>query len=253
MLKKRVIPSLLYKRGRLVKGVNFSNFRETGLPHTAVRIYSSQDADELLLMNIDFDITEVNEFDRLVGLVAEESMMPLTIGGGICDLKRISHLIRIGADKVVLNSSVYDNYRIIREAAAEFGSQAISVGVDFKRCLGKVSLFSGNGSIAQNVSLSDHIEKIQDAGAGEMILTSIDRDGTMSGYDLEILSSLESRLAVPLVISGGAGNFQHLSEALKFDFVSGVACGSLFHFADNNPIRARSHLKNQGIAMRVLK
>lgn len=253
MLKKRVIPTLLYMDGRLVKGVNFTNFRETGLPQSAIRIYSSQDADEVLLININANEFSISEFDRLVELAAEECIMPLTIGGGIGTTQRISSLLRKGADKVLLNSSVYNNYGLIQESAEEFGSQAITVGIDFRFLNNEIQILSHRATKVEPISFLRHAIQIQKYGAGELLLTSVSNDGTMRGYDLGVLDQLRNELSIPIVISGGAGNFNHLAEALNHKMVSGVACASLFHFGDNNPIRARSYLKNQGILMRNLK
>ena len=253
MLKKRVIPTLLYMDGRLVKGINFANYRETGLPQSAIRIYSSQDADEVMMINIDESDLGFGEFDRLVELAAEECAMPLTVGGRIRSTQRISSLLRKGADKVLLNSSIYNNYELIQKSVWEFGSQAITVGIDFKFLNSEIQIYSDKGRKVEPISFFHHIIQIQKYGAGELVLTSISKDGTMGGYDLEVLTMLKNELSIPIVIAGGAGNFQHLADALNHEMVSGAACASLFHFGDNNPIRARSYLKNQGILMRNLK
>jgi cyclase len=253
MLKKRVIPTLLYKNSRLVKGVRFADFRETGLPQSAIRVYSSQDADELLLIDIDANESSVAEFERLVELAAEECAMPLTIGGGIKTTQHISRLLRKGADKVLLNSSVYGDYKLIQKSVEEFGSQAITVGIDFRFLDSKIQILSHRASKVEEVSFLEHATQIQKHGAGELLLTSIDNDGTMTGYDLRVLDMLKNEISIPIVIAGGAGNFKHLADALNHENVSGAACASLFHFGDNNPIRARSYLKNQGILMRNLK
>jgi cyclase len=253
LLKKRVIPTLLYKEGRLVKGVNFKDYRETGLAHTALRVYSSQDADEILLIDISPEGSPPHEFENLIEIVADECIMPLTVGGGITDVNRISQLLRKGADKVLLNSSVFNNYELVRESVEKFGSQAIMVGVDFSLKGESYQIMSHRGTRAESISLTDHVIQIQENGAGEILLTSIDRDGTMQGYDLLVLEQLKNLIATPVVVSGGAGNFQDLSNALNHEMVSAAACASLFHFGDNNPIRARSFLKNQGVPMRSLK
>lgn len=253
MLKKRVIPTLLYKEGRLVKGVNFKNYRETGLAQSALRVYSSQDADEILLIDISPIGSPPHEFENLIELVADECIMPLTVGGGITDINRISQLLRKGADKVLLNSSVFNNYEFVRKSVEKFGSQAIMVGIDFSYRENMYQLMSRHATCAEPISLVDHAIQIQESGAGEFLLTSIDRDGTMLGYDLLVLEQLKDFITTPIVVSGGAGNFHDLSNALNHEMVSAAACASLFHFGDNNPIRARSYLKNQGVPVRSLK
>ena len=253
MLKKRVIPVLLFNNGRLVKGVQFDKYRETGLAHTAMRVYSSQYADEVYLLNISPTDLGNKKFTELLNIIANESNTPLCIGGQITSLKRVGELIKNGGDKVLVNSYIYDNPKIIQEITKEFGSQVLSVGIDFRKIEDSIHLFSHNGKRLQKVSLSEHIKKIQDLGAGEIFLNSIDKDGTKSGFDLEIIRYLPRNINIPLVIGGGAGDFSHLADALRTDIISAVACASLFHFGDNNPIRARSYLKNQGIQVRALK
>lgn len=252
-MKKRVIPTLLYKEGRLVKGVNFMNYRETGLAQSALRVYSSQDADEILLVDISPNGSPPHEFENLIELVADECIMPLTVGGGIADINRIAQLLRKGADKVLLNSSVFNNYELVRKSVEKFGSQAIVVGIDFTYRDDMYKLMSHHATLAEPISLVDHAIQIQESGAGEILLTSIDRDGTMLGYDLLVLEQLKDFITTPIVVSGGAGNFHDLSIALNHEMVSAAACASLFHFGDNNPIRARSYLKNQGVSVRSLK
>ena len=253
MLKKRVIPILLYKNGRLVKGVKFGNFRETGQPRTAIRVYSSQDADELLLINISNEISSEGEFYQLIEESAEECSMPLTIGGGVSTVKQISKLLRMGADKVLINSSIYNNYHLIKEATREFGSQAVTIGIDLKLVGNDIRIVSNYAKKFESVSLIEHTKIVQDFGAGELLLTSVDNDGLMGGYDFSGINKLKEILRIPVIVAGGIGNFRHLAEALNHESVSGVGCGSLFHFGDNNPIRARSFLRNQGIPMRQLK
>ena len=253
MLKKRVIPVILYKDGRLVKGTNFQKYRETGMPQSAVRTYSSQNADELMILNISSEISSSGNFENLIELAAQECLVPLCAGGGVTDIGEIGKLIRGGADKVLINSQNYVNYDLIREAARKFGSQAITAGIDFRRINELYVPYSNKGKNRELIAIKSHINNLQKNGAGEIFLNSIDNDGMMSGYDLEIVDKLEKVISVPLIIGGGAGNFEHLEKALRKKIITGVACGSIFHFGDNNPIRARSYLKNQEILVRKLK
>lgn len=253
MLKKRVIPIILYKEGRLVKGSNFQNYRETGMPQSAVRIYSSQEADELFIINIGNSLDSVGDFESLIELAAQECQVPMCAGGGITNIEEIRRLIRKGADKVLINSHNYVNYDLIKTAVRLFGSQAITAGIDFRKIDEQYVLFSDKGKILEKITVKEHVKNLQDSMVGEIFLNSIDKDGLMSGYDLDIVDEVKNEIRVPLIIGGGAGNFEHLERALKNKNVSGVACGSLFNFGDNNPIRARSYLKNHEIQVRKLK
>ena len=248
-----MIPILLYKDGRLVKGTNFKSYRETGMPQSGVRIYSSQDADELIIVNISGAKGTQNDFETLIELAAQECQVPLCAGGDIRSIEEIASLIRRGADKVLINSRNYINYELTRAAVRIFGSQAIIAGIDYRRIKDKYVLFSNNGKNQENITLKEHINNLQENEVGEIFLNSIDKDGLMSGFDLDIIDELQSEVHVPLIIGGGAGNFEHLEVALRNKSVAGVVCGSLFNFGDNNPIRARSYLRNHEIPMRKLK
>jgi cyclase len=253
MLKKRVIPILLYRDGRLVKGSNFQNYRETGMPQSAVRVYSSQNADELFIINISDSSGTKDNFEFLIELAAQECQVPVCAGGGVNNIEEIRRLIRKGADKVLINSHNYVNYDLIKTAVRLFGSQAITAGVDFRKIDEQYVLFSDKGKKLEKITVKEHVKNLQDSMVGEIFINSIDKDGLMSGYDLNVLDEVKNEIHVPLIIGGGAGNFEHLERALRNKSVSGVACGSLFNFGDNNPIRARSYLKNHEIPVRKLK
>ena len=240
MLKKRVIPTLLFQHDRMVKGKQFSDFRDVGRPATSVRIYSAQDADELIFL----DITPQADFDTLISILsqsAKECFMPLTVGGGIRSLKQREALFDNGADKVILTTSAYENPSIVKDAVKIYGSQSIVGGIDY-RSQGVLECYINSGNCRVNLSFEEYIQHLQSLGVGEIFLNSIDRDGMMTGLDIQ--SSLCSKnTSLPIVICGGAGNMMHLAEAFTNSPVSGIACSSIFHFGDNNPIRARSYLK----------
>lgn len=254
MLKKRIIPIQLLVDGRLVKTVRFDGFRDVGDPVSSSRVYSAQNADELVFLNISRSNRSVDPMFALLEKVSAVCFMPLSMGGGIVAAEDAARLIRHGADKVVLNSAVYGNYGLIGEIADEFGSQAVVVAIDarFDEDAGEYVLYSDCGRRLEAVSLEGHVDECVTAGAGELLITSIDRDGTMSGYDLELLRRVAERVRVPVIGSGGAGHYMHLKEAFTETSVSAVACGSLFNFGDNNPIRAKAYLSNYGIAYKVL-
>lgn len=255
MLKKRVIPVLLLQDGRLVKGKKFTNLIDTGDPKSAIRVYSAQDADELIFLDIEKrkgSNSDLNNLIMVLERASEECYMPLTVGGGIRKFEQACELFRVGADKVVLTTGSVTNPEVIKKVVRTYGSQSIIGGVDYKieRDIRKVWI--NCGSEETNLSITDHVDNLINMGVGEIFINSIDNDGMMSGYDLKFAINLASKITVPLIVCGGAGNFLHLKELLDSK-VSGACCASLFHFGDNNPIRARSYLKNNNIPMRILK
>lgn len=251
MLKKRIIPLLLLSNARMVKGKQFTDFRDTGDAVSAARIYNAQNADELIFLDIDanrhgssFDILE-----STVKRVAAECFMPLTIGGGIDSVDKIRRLLLAGADKVAITTAAHTDPDLINHAASLFGRQCIVVGLDIKQ--GR--LYTHAGSKPSTQSLTDFVMDMTARGAGEFLINSIDQDGMMMGYDLDLVNKVRNHTDRPLIIAGGAGTFMHLVDAFKQTSVDAVACASLFHFGDNNPIRARSYLLNQNIPMKLTK
>ena len=253
MLKRRVIPVLLLRNGRMVKGRRFSDYRDTGDPRTAVRIYSAQDADELVFLDIQASLQSRAVMIDIVHAAAAECFMPLAAGGGVTSLEDIRRLLLAGADKVVVNTAAVTHPDLITSAAERFGTQCIVAGVDYRSEPDGSRVWSRCGTEATTLDPVDHAMRLVELGAGEIFLNSIDRDGMMEGYDLDIADQVARAVTVPVIVCGGAGNFQHLADAFEKTAVSAAACASLFHFGDNNPIRARSHLRNLGIPMRVLK
>lgn len=249
MLKKRIIPVQLLRDGRLVKTVRFDAFRDVGDPVQSSKVYNSQYADELIFLNIARERRSVDTLLGLIEKVSEVCFMPLAFGGGIGKSEEAEALIRNGADKVVLNSVCYRDPAIVSCVAEKFGSQAVVVSVDVKKdaSSGDYALYSDCGRKREAVSLSAHIEAMVDRGAGEIFLNSIDQDGTMAGYDLTMLKSAQAVSRVPLIGAGGAGNYEHLKQAFKESGISALACGSLFNFGDNNPMRAKAFLSNHGL------
>ncbi len=252
MLKKRIIPKLLLKNGRMVKGVEFANFRDTGDPISASRIYNHQYADELVFLDIDATVTGQSELLNIIEKVSSECFMPLSVGGGIKTLGMARELIAAGADKVVLNSVCYENPGLVREISEVFGEQAVVVSIDCRFENGQWRLFSHSGSKPESVSLADHFSHIDELGCGEYLIQNIQHDGHREGYDLELLRECVRLTNTPIVIGAGAGHFMHLVDAFE-NGAHGVGCASIFHFADNNPLRARSYLKNKGINVRSYK
>lgn len=251
MLKRRIIPVELLKSGRLVKTIGFSGGRDVGDPIKSSKVYSDQDADELILLQIDRDCRSIETLSNVVSKVAEHCFVPLTVGGGISRIEDASRLFEAGADKILLNSIVYSKLDLIIDIAHKFGRQAIVIGIDVRLENGSYVLYSNCGKTRQNVELFNHIRNVIKAGAGELIFQVIDRDGMMQGYDLDLMRMVTSISTVPVIACSGAGNFIHLKEAFETG-VEAVACGSLFNFGDNNPLRAKAFLKNYGIPLKKI-
>ena len=252
MLKTRLIPLLLLKEGRMVKGKRFRDFRDTGDPVSAARIYNAQNADELMFINIGDDAAVGDSFVRTIEKVAKECFMPLTVGGGIDSIDTIHRLVRSGADKVLINTAALDSPELVKEAGDSFGRQCIVVGIDVYKEGGQHVVHSNRFGRRREVSWRDHLLRMQDLGAGEILVNSIDRDGMMEGYDLEFIREASRLVDIPVIACGGAGNFQHLLDAIEKGEAHAVACASLFHFGDNNPIRARAFLKNHGVPVKLV-
>jgi cyclase len=247
MLKKRIIPVQLLLNGRLVKTQEFGSWRDVGDPVASSRVYNSQQADELVFLNISRDNRQIEPLIALIEKVSAVCFMPLSLGGGIRNAGDAEKLIRNGADKVVLNSAAYQDPKIISQIARKFGAQAVVVSIDVKRENGVFQLYSDCGRQAQATTLKDHIARCLEAGAGEFFVNSIDRDGTMLGYDLELISNAVKFSRAPVIGCGGAGSFEHMKDAFLLTGANALACGSLFNFGDNNPLRAKAFLTNYGL------
>lgn len=254
MLKKRIIPVQLLLGGRLVKTVGFGEWRDVGDPVKSSKVYNDQLADELIFLNISRGTREIEPLLAVLEGVSEVCFMPLSVGGGIASLADARALIKGGADKVVVNSSCYDSPDLISSIAEEFGSQAVVVGIDVRvedSEHAPWSLWSHSGRVRQGTDLETHLSRVVTAGAGELFIQSIDRDGTKSGYDIALLRRVAERVGIPVIGCGGSGTYEHLREAFQRTSVEALACGSLFNFGDSNPMRAKAHLSNYGIPFKV--
>lgn len=251
MLKVRVIPTLLWKNFGLVKGVGFNSWRRVGTILPAIKVYNTREVDELILVDImatgegrDPDYESVGEFSA-------ECFVPLTVGGGITNLGQIRQLLRAGADKVSINTAAYATPELITEAASRFGSQCVVASVDARRHPdGKTECFSHSGAKPTGRDPADWARELEKLGAGEILLTSIDRDGTMRGYDLELIASVARAVKIPVIASGGAGSYGHMVEALRTGHASAVAAASIFHFTQQTPLEAKRHLAGCGLPVR---
>ena len=240
MLKKRIIPVQLLMGERLVKTIRFDEYRDVGDPVSSSRIYNDSDADELALLNIDRDNRSIDFMLSLIDRISEVCFMPLAMGGGIRTLEDAERLIKGGADKIVLNSEAYNNPQLIHNIATVFGNQAVVVSIDVFREGGDYALYSDCGRRRQHIALDDHVLRCIEQGAGEILVNAVDRDGVMEGYDIELIERVVKLSNVPVIGCGGAGDFAHLRDAFLQSHCSALACGSLFNFGDNNPIRAKA-------------
>lgn len=254
MLKKRIIPIQLLLNGRLVKTRKFGEWRDVGDPVKSSGVYNSQNADELVFLNIARDHRTIDMLREVIETVSEVSFMPIAMGGGIGSAADAAELIRTGADKVVVNSIAYHDLDVITRTADQFGNQAVIVSIDARwhGDGGRYRLYSDCGRAAQNVGLAEHIGRCIDAGAGEIMIQSIDRDGTMEGYDVELVRQAMAAATVPVIAAGGSGNYHHLRDLFTETDVSAAACGSLFNFSDSNPIRAKAFLTNHGLSFKIV-
>ncbi len=251
MLKKRIIPKLLLQNGRTVKGTKFVALRDTGNPVSNARVYDAQGADELIFLDIEASKENRGLLFDIIAKTAEEVFMPFGVGGGVKTVEDIHKLLLAGADKVVINTAAVDNLKLIEEGAKIFGAQCIVVSIDFRKHEDFYQVYTHGGTIERDLDVLTHAKRVVEHGAGELILTSIDRDGTMEGYDLDITSLVAESVNVPVIASGGAGNLQHLVDGIQEGKAQAVAVGSLFNFTDQSPIKARAFMKVAGVNVRT--
>jgi cyclase len=252
MYAKRIIPCLDIKNGRVVKGINFVNLQDAGDPVECAKAYEAAGADEIVFL----DITATNEAREtvmdLVRKVASEVFVPITVGGGIRTVDEIRALLRAGADKISLNSSAVKTPELITEGAEMFGSQCIVVAIDAKRRAdGGWEVYTAGGRIATGLDVIEWAAEAERLGAGEILLTSMDRDGTKSGYDLELTSAVGGRLGIPLIASGGAGDYSHFYDALTKGRADAVLAASLFHYNEIPIQELKKYLSDKGISVRI--
>jgi imidazole glycerol-phosphate synthase subunit HisF len=250
VLYRRLIPSLLLRRGRLVKGVRYADHRDAGNPATVTRAHNAQDADELLLLDIDAAREGRGPDVTAMAKVADECAMPLTVGGGIRDLAAASACMAAGADKLIITSSAFERPALIGELARVFGSQAVVVGIDVTGPAGQWRLYDHRVSASVPGRVSDWIVRAAGEGAGELRLMAVDREGTRSGLDLELLALAQGLVRVPLVLEGGAGSLAHCDAALRAG-ADAIALGTLLVFSDYNLVKIGRYLTSCGHRMRA--
>lgn len=251
MLKVRVIPTMLLKDVGLVKGEGFDSWRRVGTSMPAVKVYNTRQVDELMLLDITATEGQREPDYELVAELAQETFVPFTIGGGITSIEQIRRLLKAGADKVSINSAAYENPQLIREAAERFGRQCVVVSIDAKKEAEGYLCYSHCGKQRTERTPGDWAAYMEEMGAGEILITSIERDGTMQGYDLELIREVTAAIRrIPVIASGGAGNYEDLRLALVEGKATAVAAASIFHFTQQTPMEAKHYLAKCGIPVR---
>ncbi len=252
MVAVRIIPCLDIKDGKVVKGVHFENLKIAGDPVENASFYSKEGADEIVFLDISATIEGRKTMVDVVRKVAEVIFIPLTVGGGINSIEDIEKLLSNGADKISINTSAVKNPRIIEEGAKKFGSQCIVVAIDAKKVgEGKWEVYIESGKTPTGMDVIEWAKKIESLGAGEILLTSIDKDGTQDGYDIELTRSVSENVNIPVIASGGAGKLQHLYDAIVFGKANAVLIASLLHFRILTIPQIKSYLKEKGIEVRL--
>jgi cyclase len=253
MLKIRIIPCLDVKDGRVVKGVNFVNLRDAGDPVEQAMVYDKAGADELCFLDITASHEKRGILLDVVRRTAEACFMPLTVGGGVRTLEDIRALLLAGADKVSINTEAVKRPEFVREAAEKFGSQCIVAAIDAKQTApGKFEVFTHGGRQPAGIDAVEHAKKLVAYGAGEILLTSMDRDGTRVGYDIPLTRAISDAVSVPVIASGGVGNLQHLVDGVREGHASAVLAASIFHFGEATIAGAKAKMAQAGLPVRDL-
>ncbi len=250
MLKMRVIPCLDVHAGRVVKGVNFVDLVDAGDPVEQARVYDEQGADELCFLDITASHEQRDTIYDVVAGTAEVCFMPLTVGGGVRAIEDVRALLLAGADKVSINTAAVHNPAFVAEAAEKFGTQCIVVAIDAKRVAGGFEIFTHGGRKPTGIDAIAWARRMADAGAGEILLTSMDRDGTRVGFDLELTRTVADAVTIPVIASGGVGTLDHLVEGIRDGHATAVLAASIFHFGEHSIGEAKAHMRAAGIPVR---
>ncbi len=253
MLKTRIIPCLDVKNGRTVKGVQFVDLRDAGDPVALAAIYDAQGADELCFLDITASVEGRGAMIDVIERTADQCFMPLTVGGGVRGPDDMVAMLKAGADKVAINTAAVNDPALLTACARKVGSQAVVMALDVKRVEGGWEVFTHGGRTATGLDAIVFARRAAELGAGEILLTSMDRDGAKSGYDLELLRAVRDVVRVPIVASGGAGNVQHLADAVVIGGADAVLAASIFHFGEATIADARAALAAAGAAVRPLQ
>ena len=251
MLKNRIIPCLDVKDGRVVKGINFVDLQDAGDPVEQAKIYSDGGADEICFL----DITASNENrDTIYDVVEKTSkrcFVPLTVGGGVRSIEDINKLLNCGADKVSINTASVQDPKLVIESSKKFGSQCIVIAIDAKKKGNKWEVYTHGGRNETGIDAIEFAKEMENNGAGELLVTSMDRDGTQIGYDTDLMSNISSKVNIPAIASGGVGNLDHLVDGIKLGNASAVLAASIFHYGKHSVKEAKEYLDSKGIPVRI--
>ena len=251
MLKNRIIPCLDVKNGRVVKGINFADLKDAGDPVEQAKIYSDGGADEICFL----DITASNENrDTIYDVVEKTSkkcFVPLTVGGGVRSVEDISKLLNCGADKVSINPAAVENSKVVVDSSKKFGSQCIVVAIDAKKNGDMWEIYTHGGRNKTDIDAIKFAKEMEKSGAGELLVTSMDRDGTQVGYDIDLMSKISSAVNIPVIASGGVGTLDHLVDGIKLGNASAVLAASIFHYGKYSVKQAKEYLDSKGIPVRI--
>jgi len=250
MLAKRIIPCLDVKDGRVVKGVNFVGLRDAGDPVEIAKRYDTEQADELVFLDITASHEKRGIMLSVVSRTAEQVFMPLTVGGGIRSIEDIRELLRAGADKISMNTAAVEDPEIIASSSDRFGSQCIVIAIDAKRTRIGFEVYVHGGRTPTGIDAIGWAERVNELGAGEILLTSMDYDGTQEGYDIELTRMVSERVSIPVIASGGAGKLEHLYEALTEGKADAVLAASIFHYQTYTIKEAKQDLRSRGVCVR---
>ena len=252
MLKNRVIPCLDVKNGRVVKGINFVDLKDAGDPVEQASIYDKGGADEICFLDITASNENRNIIIDVVNKTAEKCFVPLTVGGGVRTLDNIRDLLLAGADKVSINTAAIKNISFVKEASKKFGTQCMVVAVDAKKVSDKKwEIFTHGGREKTGIDAVEFSKKAEANGAGEILLTSMDKDGTKTGYDIDLLNIVTKSIGIPVIASGGAGNLEHLHDAIKRRGASAVLAASIFHYGEYTIKETKEYLKSKNVPIRL--
>ena len=252
MLKKRIIPCLDVKNGRVVKGINFLGLKDAGDPVEQASIYDKGGADEICFLDITASNENRNTIMDVVNKTAEKCFVPLTVGGGIRNIDNIRDLLLAGADKVSINTAAVNDINFVNEASKKFGTQCMVVAVDAKKVSdGRWEIFTHGGREKTGIDAIEFSKKAEANGAGEILLTSMDKDGTKGGYDIDLRNIVTKSISIPVIASGGAGNLEHLYDAIKSGGASAVLAASIFHYGEYTIKETKEYLKSRSVPIRL--
>jgi imidazole glycerol-phosphate synthase subunit HisF len=252
MLKIRVLPTLLYRDVELVKGVGFDSWRRVGSVMQAIKVYNMRRVDELVFLDISATRAGHPPDFALIDEIADECFMPLTVGGGVRSVEDVRRLLQVGADKVAINTALVETPEVVQQVAGRFGSQCVIASIDAKRHPdGHYEVFTHSGTRSTGIDPLRLARRAEQSGAGEILLTSIDRDGTLSGYDIELIRQVTDGVSIPVIASGGAGRAEHMAAALREGRAAAVAAASCYHFTELTPLEVKQHLRANGFPVRI--